>query len=120
MVIAEYKKELYPKAAIMKAAYHLLDRGYIHIDMDEGSFLVQVTAKPSCSENDLKMELDNEILAQAVRYCIYEQTHEIRDILVARAMASTIINAEPEDGIPQENNERLDEILTDWFDKHES
>ena len=120
MVIAEYKKELYPKTAIMKAAYHLLDRGYVHIDMDEDSFLVQVTAKPSYSENDLKLELDNEILAQAVRFYIYEQTHEIRDILVARAMASTIINAEPEEDTAQESNERLDEILTDWFDKHES
>jgi len=120
MVIAEYKKELYPKVAIIKAAYHLLDRGYVHIDMDEDSFLVQVTAKPSCSENDLKLELDNEILAQAVRFYIYEQTHEIRDILVARAMASTIINAEPEEDTAQESNERLDEILKDWFDKHES
>ena len=120
MVIARYKKELYPMIAIMKAAYHLLDRGYIHIDMDEDSFLVQVTAKLPFSENDLKLELDNEILAQAVRFHIYEQTHEIRDILVARAMASTIINAEPEEIIPQENDERLDEILTDWFDKHEN
>ena len=119
MVIARYKKELYPKIVIMKAAYHLLDRGYIHIDMDEDFYLVQITAKSSCSENDLKLELDNEILAQAVRFYIYEQTHEIRDILVARAMASTIINAEPEDDIPQENHELLDEILTDWFDKHE-
>ena len=120
MAIARYKKELYPKIAIMKAAYHLLDRGYVHIDMDEDSFLVQITAKPSYSEKALKLELDNEILAQAVRFHIYEQTHEIRDILVARAMASTIINAEPEEIIPQENDERLDEILTDWFDKHES
>ena len=118
MVIEQYKKELYPKLAIMKAAYHLLDRGYIHIDMDKDHYLIQITAKPSFSEADLKRDFDNEILAQAVRFHIYEQTHEIRDILVARAMASTIINAEPQNDAPLESSERLDEILTDWFDKH--
>ena len=120
MTTAKYRKDLYPKTAILKAVYHLLDRGYVHIDMDEAYYLVQIAAKPSFSEDLLKLELDNEVLAQAVRYHIYEQTHEIRDILVARAMASTIINAEPAEDFQQGSNDGLDEILIDWFDKHEN
>lgn len=120
MVTAQYRKNLYPKVAIMKAAYHLLDRGYVHIDMDEVFYIVQITSKDSCSEEILKLELDNEVLAQTVRYHIYEQTHEIRHILVARAMASTIINAEPTADSQQENSDSLDEILTDWFDKYDN
>ncbi len=120
MITVKYKKAIYPKVAVLKASYHLLDRAYVHIDMNEDSYIVFITAKPSFSDSSLRNEFDNEVLAQSVRYHVYEQTHEIRKLLVARAMASTIINAVPENIVEQENTESLDDILTDWFDKYES
>ncbi len=119
MVVAEYAMALYPKVAMLKAAYSLLDRGYVHMDIAEDKLLVQITTKGEIPEEKLKLEFDNEILAQTVRYHVYLQTHQIREMLVGRAMASTIVNASPDHTVTEENDESLDDILKDWFEKYE-
>lgn len=69
----------------------------------------------------LTLEFENEMLAQAVRYQVYLQTHTIREILMARAMSSTITGSNTElekDELP-DSIENLDSILMDWFEKNE-
>ena len=120
MIVVEYDKELYPKVAMIKAAYSLIDRCYIHMDIKDEKFSIQITTKGDIPEEELKLKLDNEILAQTVRYHVYQQTHNIREMLVGRAMASTIVNASPIEDTPQEGYaESLDDILIDWFKKNE-
>lgn len=120
MIVVEYDKDLYPKVAMIKAAYSLIDRCYIHMDTNGNKLSIQITTKGDIPEEELKLKLDNEILAQTVRYHVYQQTHDIREMLVGRAMASTIVNASPMGDIPQEEyDESLDDILTDWFKKNE-
>lgn len=110
-----YNKTLYTKEALLKAAFSFTNKAYIHIDVDNDNYIV--TLKPK-NENEIvtQDEFDNEILFQTVRIQIGKETKDIRQLLTARAMASTLIDhkestAELEEGLSNEN-----EILTNWFE----
>lgn len=118
------KKELYPKEAIIKAAYHFINQAYIFIDMVDDEYIIEITKKTE-DTNDLIKEFKNELLAQTIRHQIYLETHVLREVLMARAMASSIIgtatelsNAEVDEQISQDS-EDLDIILKDWFETYE-
>ena len=110
----QYQEDLYPKEVLIKAAYRFIDKAYIHIDKSNGYYIVSITPKEdSCpfSEGDF----DNEMLSQAARYVISIRTKNIREITLARAMASTII----EEDIQHDETEDIsdvDSILKDWFE----
>lgn len=53
-----------------------------------------------------------------MRHKVYLETADIRKIMVARAMASTIID--DEEPKPQTTDFNADEILTDWFENNEN
>ena len=66
----------------------------------------------------------NELISQAVRWNVYQQTHTLRELLMARAMTSTMID----DNDPMEriagdqadiDENELNSILTNWFDSYE-
>ena len=119
--VLKFKKELYPKEAVMKAAYHFIDKSYIHVDYSDGDFIIEIISKNENNDDSIAFEFENELLAQAVRYQVYTQTHTIREILMARAMSSTITgsNSELEQALPSKNADSLESILTDWFEKNE-
>lgn len=119
--ILKFKEKLYPHEAVMKAAYHFIDRSYIHVDTCDDEYILEITAKGDNDVNTIALEFENEMLAQAVRYQVYQQTHTIREILMARAMSSTITggNTELEKEELPDSIESLDSILTDWFEKNE-
>lgn len=119
--VLKFKKELYPKEAVLKASYHFLDRFYIHVDLIDKEFVVHLTAKEGNIDNRFDLEFENELLAQSVRYHVYLQTHVIREILMARAMSSTITGSNTElvtANLP-DKLDSLESILTDWFEKNE-
>ena len=114
-----FSKEVYNKDALLKAAYSYTDRAYIHIDVDENNYIVDVNMKDNSESNDIKLEaFQNEILAQMVRQDIRRKTKSIRELILARAFSSTMISEvpsyQPEEGIVD-----IDDILTDWFEKYE-
>ena len=119
--VLKFKHELYPKEAVLKAAYHFINRCYIHVDVMEEEYIVQLTAKKDIPDDVTALEFENELLAQTVRYHVYAQTHTIREILMARAMSSTITGSktEYEKAKLPENIDNLENILTDWFEKNE-
>ena len=112
----QFKKELYSKTALLKAAYNYTDRAFIHLDADENYYYVEFELKPgaiSISEKDFT----NEMLAQSVRHEIYLQTKNIRELLLARAMATSVVTNQ-DLGYPiQEQTDEFseNEILKDWF-----
>lgn len=111
-------KELYPKTAILKAAYSFTDRAYILIRQDTENYIIDFEAKEDTSpiiESDFK----NELLAQALRSAVVEQTAEIRKLISARALASTIIN-EPTINTGLLKDYPADEILKDWYENEKS
>ncbi len=119
-IVLRFKLDLYPKEAVMKAAYHFVETCYMHVDKDDTDYIIAVTAKKDNALYDIPHELENEVLSQAVRYYVYKQTHVIRELLMARAMSSTMVEVKaPELSDELEHVEDVDSILTDWFEKNE-
>jgi len=115
----KFNRELYSKVALIKAAYNFTDSAYIHLDADNEYFYVSIEPKDptvSISESDFI----NEMLSQAVRHEIYIQTKTIRELMLARAMATSVITKD-DSILPDEANEVFseDEILKDWFLENE-
>ena len=74
------------------------------------------------NEEELYAEFENELIAQETRRMIAEQTKNVREMIVARALSSTIVNKVEEDDIDLPKNEdtyAAEEILQDWFDVYE-
>ena len=114
-----YNRELYPKIAVLKAAYSFTDDCYIHIDMDNNNYIVDIEQKNQKSDEDIGHRFDNEMLAQSARYHISEQTKNIRELIMSRAFASTVINNTPEELADTEEQVDINQILTDWFEANE-
>lgn len=119
MIQMKFSKQLYSKVALIKAAYNFTDVAYIHLDADEKYFYVSIEQKqPDKKVN--KQDFINEMLTQSVRHEVYLQTKNIRELLLARAMASSVITAESLDEIgSDEGTFSEDEILKDWFSENE-
>jgi len=115
----KFNKELYSKTSLIKAAYNFSDRAYIHLDADDKFYYVSIEVKPG-ETNISENEFVNEMLAQSVRHEIYQQTKNIRELLVARAMATSLIVDEGIADIDTEDQEFSEsEILKDWFNGNE-
>lgn len=111
-----YKKELYPKVVILKAVYHFTDVAYIHLDTDGCDYIVSILPKAGRQVDE--KELENEVIAQLTRYEIYQQTKNIRELTLARAMASSIVDlgqhAETIEASMFKDHSTED-MLQDWF-----
>ena len=118
-MLLRFSKQIYSKTALLKAAYSFTNRAYIHLDATDNDFIVNIELKldvPDFSEKDFI----NEMLHQAVRFDVYLKTKTIRELLMARAMASTVIeNPETPALTPEDTSFDINEILTDWFELHE-
>lgn len=119
MKTLKFNKELYSKIALIKAAYNYTDSSYIHLETDDRFYYVMIESKNGNADITEK-EFTNEMLAQSVRHEVYKQTKSIRELLLARAMATSII---VDNGISEERSteETFDEneILKDWFAQNE-
>ena len=116
-----FSKELYPKIALVKSAYAFTDRAYIHLDADDQYYIVKIHPKDGHKPITEK-EFMNEMLCQCVRHEVYQQTKTVRELLIARAMASTVIEQSgttAEEEIQMEQAEDEKQILTDWFELYD-
>lgn len=119
--VKKISKDIYPKSALLKASYAFIKDYYIHIDQEMENYIITITAKDDGDLSDsVSKEFENELLAQTVRNCVYSETHSLREILMARAMASTMVMCENPTELMGEEKEGvldgdLDSILEDWF-----
>lgn len=115
----KFCKELYSKVALIKAAYNFTDNAYVHLDADDDYYYVTIEPKQSgCDVSE--QEFTNEMLTQSVRHEVYQQTKDIRELLLARAMATSVIV--DEDLVDENECDEVfaeNEILKDWFVAHE-
>lgn len=112
----QYKKEIYPKIALIKAAYHFTDVAYLHLDCNEDYYIVMI--EPKEGKEIEERDFENQILAQVARNEIYQQTKSIREIALARAMASSITEGDT-DGIDIDDSIPAESILNNWFDAND-
>ena len=113
-----YDTKIYPKEAVLKAAYAFIDHYYIHIQLDNDMYQIDFTPKKENMSDSVISQFENELLSATIRLQVYQQTHVLREIMLGRAMASTMIMddesvdlSETEDN----NSEALGDILKDWF-----
>lgn len=111
-----FNKEIYSKEALLKAAYNFTDRAYMHLDIDNENYVVVIEMKGKES-NISEKEFQNEMLAQMVRLNVQKRTKNVRELMLARALASTVIEKNQIEEACQE--EDIDDILQDWFEKYE-
>ncbi len=113
----KFNKNIYDKEALIKAAYRFTDISYVHLDVDKNNYIVDLHLKDdSCSITE--EEFKNTLLAEMVRLNIAARTKNVRELILARAFSSTIIeNKETEK--PDENDFDINSILTDWFEENE-
>lgn len=115
----KFCKELYSKVALIKAAYNFADRAYVHLDADETYYYV--TIEPKQKEKEVSEQtFINEMLTQSVRHEVYQQTKNIRELMLARAMAtSVIVDEDMVDDMETDDTFAENEILKDWFISNE-
>lgn len=115
-----FSKELYTKEALIKAAYHFTSNSYVHLDANEHFYIVDISPKSDNVASEFENDFKNEILAQMARIVVLKQTGHLRELLLGRALASTIIEPVIEEQDQLEEDLPLDIILQDWFDENES
>ena len=119
-MIISFCKDIYSKEALIKAAYQFTDRYYIHLSQDVENYTVEINSKTN-DEDNIAYLFNNEMLAQTARQVILKQTGKIRTMIMARALASTVIE---NDGINVQctdttNDEAANKIFSDWFEENE-
>ena len=117
-----YNASVYSRDIILKAAYAFIDKYYIHVDKQGNDYLVLISAKDGDGDANITELFENELISAAIRMQVFQQTHVIRELLLGRAMASTMIMESDDEGNASEmkeessQNSELKSILEDWFD----
>lgn len=111
----ELDKALYDRRALLKAVYRFTDRAYIHLSQDDSRWLVSWRTKEGKHVD--AGELENELIAQTLRLQLLEESGDLRKILLARAMASTVIEEETVSLESEEDTKEDADILRGWFDE---
>ena len=119
--VGRYSSNIYSREVILRAAYAFIDKYYIHIDKDDNDYIVFINAKDEDGDVNIARLFENEMISSSIRMQVFQQTHAIREILLGRAMASTMIindDEENETEMKEESsaNNELKTILEDWFD----
>ena len=114
-------KSLHSRYALLKAAYHFTDEFYILLDQDETSYYIDISSKEGDLPDDIEGIFSNELLAQSTREAILEKTSSLRELILARAFASTIIDDkttnEVTDNDSNDDNGEIDKSLfKDWYE----
>ena len=116
-----FKKELYSKIALLKAAYNFTDQAFIHLDSDTEYYYVELKLKDN-AKTITEDEFINEMLTQSIRHEVFLQTKNVRELLLARAMATTVVAETGEIDDKDVEDEDLfseNQILKDWYGENE-
>ena len=118
-MVFTFKKNLYPKIALLKSAYAFTDIAYLHLDENNDEYIVSIESKDD-KQVELK-DFENEMIFQTVRNEIYKRTSKIRNLTLSRAMASTIVASEDDfsELVSADDEACSEEILKDWFESDE-
>lgn len=116
-MLLRFSKEIYSREALLKTAFCFTDTVYIHMQQDTYDWIVDWFPKNETSSIDSRA-FENELIAQSLREEVSTQTQDLRKLILARAMASTLIEEDSamENHVMPESNP--EQILTGWFKLH--
>lgn len=109
-------KELYSNEVLLKASHFFTDKYYITLDADDKYYYITFEPIDGKMEKDILKQFTNEVITQATRYKIMQETKSIRELILGRALASTIID-DSDSGFIDDENINADDILISWFEK---
>ena len=120
----KYDGKIYPREAVLKAAYAFIRLAYVHLEYEDESIVISFTSKDGSDlPESIGKDFENELLAQTIRLQVYNETHVIREILMARAMSSSMVyKNDPVELFEEQDNgavDDIDSILEDWFKSEE-
>lgn len=112
-------KELYPLRAIYRAAYLFTDKYYIGLDQKEEVYIIKFSAKDRKCDYDDVGSFQNELLNQSLKSVLSDNTREIRELIVTRALYSSFLPEKNEEAVAtsetSETEYDLDEIARAWY-----
>lgn len=112
-------KELYPLRAIYRAAYLFTDKYYIGLDQKEEVYIIKFSAKDRKCDYDDVGSFQNELLNQSLKSVLSDNTREIRELIVTRALYSSFLPEKNEEAVATsetlETEYDLDEIARAWY-----
>lgn len=116
-------QNIYKKQTIMQVAYQFIDGYYVYLDVaeEEADYIkVVLEPKPEVMKvaKDAAGEFLNELLNQNLREAVEEKTKEVRELVLARALFHSYLDAKPETGDETLEEYHIDTIAKDWFDEH--
>lgn len=108
------KKDIYSKNVLLKTCYKYTDNYYIHLDSNQNEYIISIFNKEGVADNITEKEFKNSLIEFANREIVFEQTKNIRELLFARSMASSVIyDDEVENDIDVNINDNSS--MRDWF-----
>ena len=110
----KYRKELYSRNVLFKTCYKFTDIAYIHLDSDDDDFIVTISPKDSTDKSDFELEFSNQMIEEVNREIVTEQTKNIRQILLTRSLASTVVYDDEISEIETDVSDKS--AMRDWFD----
>lgn len=119
-MLSEFNADLYPKEVIIKTAYFFTDKCYVHLDLSDNKYQIMLNSKSNESDESMEKRLNNEIINQLARYMVSVKTSEIRQLIMGRAFASSMIVNKKD--IPEYKSDyipKAESILKDWFEIHD-
>lgn len=113
-----FHRDVYSIQAVMKTAYLFTEAFYIYIDIDDNHKTV-VLLKPKLSLNSSELEFQageflNELLHQSIRLEVSSQTKGIRELIMGRALFSTVMEMDMNLGELQESNHIKEPIMDNY------
>lgn len=113
-------REVYPLKAIYRAAYLFTDKYYIGLDQTEETYIIKFSGKEKTCDYDDVGAFQNELLNQNLKLALSNDTREIRELIVTRALYSSFLPEENEEVSISETSEQeydLDEIAKAWYEE---
>ncbi len=119
-VFIKVNMKIFDEICVIKTAYLFLDRYYIFLDKKGQYIIVSMNPKNYDPNNGLVIdevigEFNNELLNQKVREKISNESKNIRELILARALYSTYID-NPEVLNNYKEDYSIEEITKDWFE----
>lgn len=109
-------KELYSKEVLFKTCYKFTEENYVHLSSDDSNFIISIESKDGSIYDNTEKKFKNELIEQVNRTLVFNETKNIREMLYARAMSSSMIYlSESEPGINTDVTDKS--AMRDWFDE---
>lgn len=84
-----FSKGIYDKSALLKAVYSFTEVAYLHLSQDDKNWYVSWHNKPG--ETLPSEAFENALIEQQLRKELLHESRDLRTVLLARAMASTLV-----------------------------